>query len=134
MQSCARLSSQLQQDNYRLATALDGLRRRLREDTPASKKGKTASVLPPASRSIGEKRRKKGRASSNPLEYVEHVELSQVVLTTKGDRAESSEQEDEESIEEFEEEMPSMINKNDADEFLQGDSFLMDALSLQQRS
>jgi len=129
LKACKRLQVCLQQDKFRLSSALDTLRHRLScyGDIPRKAATKAASILPQPLHS--QKTRKKGRASSNPLEYIEGSQASAPVpLTVRGPRLPPVFSPAEES--EFNPEMPSIITKMEGDEFLQGDSFLIDALRL----
>lgn len=130
LKACKRLQVSLQQDKFRMSSALDTLRHRLSCycDIPRKTASKAASTLPKPLHST-QKARKKGRASSNPLEYIEGTQTSAPVpLTVRGPRLPPVFSPPEES--EINQEMPSIITKMEGDEFLQGDSFLIDALRL----
>ncbi len=133
LKACKQLQVSLQQDKFRMSSALDTLRHRLScyEDLPRKVTNKAASIIPNPLHST-QKLRKKGRASSNPLEYIEGTETVQPVpLTVRGTRPPPVFSPAEES--EFNPEMPSIICKMEGDEFLQGDSFLIDALRLRSK-
>ena len=141
LQTSSRRNSQLVQDNYRLMAALDIIRRKyVNKQKNSPKKGKTASLVPVFNQTAAispKKPKKRGRASSNPLEYVEKLEerpeIPQTarIIIKDDDKSDGEAGEDGEFEEELMEEMPSMINKMDGEEFLQADSFLVDALSLE---
>lgn len=138
--AATRFNMQLQQDNFRLTTALDTLKRKktgLESHENKGNKGKTIAHAATLSRStVPTKPRHRGKASSNPLEYLDSAEVSIVPLqTTRGPQPpkEPSNPESSLDIDGSFGEMPSIINKLEGDEFLQGDSFLVDALSLQNR-
>lgn len=118
LQSSKRQHADLEQDHYRLGLVRDSIQRHAHGDA-FGRRGKAVSGLPPTPR-----RRKKARANSNPLEYAENVCKPSEQPPVLG-MPEISDNEVEMDLE-----MPSIINGSDQDEFLQGDSFLLDALHL----
>ena len=141
LKSNRRLNVSLQQDNYRLASALDALQHKLAtyKSVPSSCLPKTVSINPRLQHSLCPhplRQRKKGRAASNPLEYLNESQPAVTApLTTRGPHPPLDTGELEDSIDpiELSPEMPSMIKRVDGDEFLQGDSFLVDALRLRNK-
>lgn len=134
-----RLNVLLQQDNFRLTAALDGLQRKKKTlELPGGNMGvpKGKHVVTHSQVTVGKKQKRRGRASSNPLEYLDNSEVVQPYLqTARGARPapEPSDHEDDVGLCDSMVEMPSIIGKLEGDEFLLGDSFLADALSLQNR-
>lgn len=135
--AATRLNAQLQQDNFRLTSALDTLKRKKKGLELPGNRGKVTAHAATLSQSpVPKKPRHRGKASSNPLEYVDNVEVSQAPLQTARGAQHPKEPSNHDSDLDLDgsfAEMPSVINKLEGDEFLQGDSFLVDALSLQNR-
>lgn len=135
--AATRLNAQVHQDNFRLTSALDTLKRKKKGLELPGNKGKAASHTTTLSQNtVPKKPRRRGKASSNPLEYLDSVEVSQAPLQTTRGAQHAQEPSNHDSGLDLDgsfTEMPSMINKLEGDEFLQGDSFLVDALSLQNR-